>query len=692
MMLKNKSSIFIILILAMFSLGVEARLSELQGSPLQPVEWQAIKLQENIEGKIIRSLNPIIKESEYVIEVKIGVDLDNAEDPSSKKITRTEQKKKVRFSTAIAPKEGDDFVVFNKLGLEAPMIGEEGVETTTSEVELAQKAIIEMNDRYNLFNFLNGIDIKLTFDKGLTVKSRESIQKIINGLSFNTKEIIPQINIQYLDLKDSRVKTADELKAMAAAGAGGAGGGKLDGKLESLNKANRITWDERFKNLDIMLGIIVGAIVLGLAAIFIAKKGSKHEGTQELKNENKNEGTSTNKNENENENENDNNNESENGELLEDGDDMNFDLTKTDPQTVRIVAGLERFRKMMSLHFNDMVLMVKGWIKVGKGPEAMALKGLVATLSDSELAEIFKAFTIDERNSWKLCLDSEMNKDDLAKAFTIISNKVIEAMLVPSLIDDYEICDLLLALSAEDASRFCMQHPELGIIFANVLSAKTIGDMFTLMPVDLTADIIEKSSMFRKEEIVAQMPLLKEKLLEVKISRERPPFLARIFDILPTARPEIEKQLYSTLIKHCSWADVKATALSVLPGELAGNLPESVFRGIINLMPLETQVQYFAVQDDDQREESLDRFAAKGSKNREMVEIEVNAIAANEMALKRLKLDRKSSIESDFLSLARNYISSSTEAQVEMRAEIETWLKNIENKMASKSKVDLEAA
>ena len=157
----RKNKLFILISLIIFQLclpfSLNAKISELQASPLMPIEWQAIKLQENIEGKIIRSLNPIIKESDYVIEVKIGLDLDKVEDPSSKKITKTKQKRKVQFTTAEAAKEGDDFVVFSKLGLEAPIVGDEGVETETSEVELAQKALIEMNDRYNLFNFLNGL-------------------------------------------------------------------------------------------------------------------------------------------------------------------------------------------------------------------------------------------------------------------------------------------------------------------------------------------------------------------------------------------------------------------------------------------------------------------------------------------------------------------------------------------------------
>lgn len=670
-MLSRNYSIISILALSLliFVSSGNASVAEIQGSMLVPIEWQAIRLQESIERKISKSLNPIIKETEYVIEVKISTDLDRAEDPSSKKITKTQQKKKIRFSSLEAPKEGDDFVVFNKLGLEAPVVGEDGVETETSEVELAQKAIIEMNDRYNLFNFMNGIEIKLTFDKQLSAKTKESIQKVVQGLSFNTKDVVPQVNIQYLDLKEARVKTIEEMKALAAGGGNSTGNGKLE-----LPKNNKTSWDERFKNLDIMIGIITAAFLLGVVALIIAKKGSKHEGIQQTQNENSVSGETTASSKQE-----DGQDGHENDSAQLDGDDMTIDLTKNDLQTQKIVQGLERFRKMMSMHYSDTILLVKGWIKVGKGPEAEALKGLVATLEDNELAELFKSLTIDERGVWKMCLDSEMKKEDLAKSFAFISNRIIESMMVPSLIDDYEICDLLLALSAEDAARFCTDHRELGAIFANVLSAKTIGEMFAMMPINVTTDIIERSSMFRKEEVVSMIPLLKEKLIEIKHKRERPPFLARIFEILPNAKIEIEKKLYATLIKHCSWEDVRDAALNTLPGDLISNLPESIYKEVVGQMALESQVQYFAVQDEDDRESKLSLFAPKGAKNREMIEVELSALVNNEIALKRLQTEKRESIEHNFLSLARVYVSTNPEAKSEIKSEVESWLRQIKS-------------
>lgn len=656
----------ILFLLSILPLRLHAKMGEFQGNNnLMPVEWQAIKLQENIEDKIKRSLSPMIKESDYVIEVKIGFDLDKAEDPSSKKTTKTTQRKKVQFTNTAYPKDGDDFVVFNKLGLEAPLVGDEPIESTTSEVELAQKAMIEMNDRFNLFNFLNTIDIKLTFDKGLPDKAKANIKKIVEGLSFNTKDVVPQINIQYLDLKESLIKNEPKVP-----GEGAGAGGKLK------NEPEKTALAERFKNLDIMLGLIISAIIFGLVALYIAHRGSKVDEKHEAKNENVNDGTSE-----------DTIAEEEVVEeevpveeeiLLEGEDDMILDLTKTDAQTMRINEGLERFRKMMIHHHNETILLVKGWIKVGKGQDAQALKGLVQLLADAELADIFKSLTIDERSSWKMCLDGELNKEEMSKAFIHVSNSIMHMMMVPSLIDDYEICDMFLVLSAEDASKFCIQHPELGVVFTNVLSAKTISDMFKLMPFEVSTDIIERSTLFKKEEILALMPLLKETMMKVKEKRERPPFLKRILDILPTARPEIEKKLYGTLLKHLPVEDVCDSVVGILPMELVGELPDAIYREVIAVMPLETQVQYF-VAIGDERATQLDRIASKGSKSREMVEFEINAILKNDILTKKLMNERKAGIELEFLKTVREYVSAHPEAQKEIYPLMINWLRTIKD-------------
>ena len=146
-----------------------------------------------------------------------------------------------------------------------------------------------------------------------------------------------------------------------------------------------------------------------------------------------------------------------------------------------------------------------------------------------------------------------------------------------------------------------MQNPGLGVVFANILSANTIGEMFKIMPHEMTIKIIENSALFQHDELVNQLPILKEKLLELKNKREKPPFINRIVDILPTANPEIEQKLYATLLNHMGIDDVLETAMKILPWDVVGLLPDGLFKELISTLPMDFQVQYFISLGDNKR-------------------------------------------------------------------------------------------
>lgn len=635
---------------------------------ISSLEWQIVKLQENIERKIIKSLKPVIKEDEYIIEVKIGVDKDAVESPTSKNITKTKQATKIKFTTAEIQKDGDDYVVFSKLGLEAPVFGDEPIEIQTSDAELSQKAFIEMSDRYNLFNYLKTIDINLTFDTGLSSKAKDVVRKVVQGLSFNINEVVPQINTQFLDLKANQLKGSEETGANGA----GAGVNKLDGILKAqTEKKESPKIHEYFKNLDVMLGLILAAAIIGLSLYFISKNQLKAN-EQNKKNEEKAEDDLE-------------------GSLeeivdaeekldnIEEEDDMKFDLTKTDPVTVRISEGLARLRKAMANHHDDTILMLKGWIKSKTTNEVNALSSIVAMYSDEELANTFKTLTHNERATWKAILHSELSKDEVSNSFGFISNKITEMMMVPSLIEDYETCDLLLGMSSKDAAKFCEEDVELAVVFTNVLSSNVIGEMFKILSPDLVADLIDRSAAFNTDELPELLPALKSKLEQIKTKREKPPFLKRIIEILPSANSDIEPKLYSTLLKHFTADEVKVTALKIFPKKLIPEISDEVFKQVVALMPLDVQVQYFASMENEQRDEVLNKFAPKGSKSREMIDVELITILKNEVMLKRLQNEKRSKLEQEFISYARQLISTNQEIQREVIDQVEKWFSEINN-------------
>lgn len=672
-MMEKISSFLLIFVLLLSNLVLA---KDFEGADaISSLEWQTVRLQESIEKKIIKSLRPVIKEDDYIIEVKIGVDKDAMSSPSSKMITKKKQTTKIKFSTEEKPKEGDDYIVFNKLGLEAPVFGDEPVETQTSEAELNQKALIELTDRYNLFNYLKTIDINLTFDSGLNDQTKQVIRKVVAGLTFNISEVTPQINSQFLDLKANQIKgQTPEGLAMGGAGGGKGGDAKLEGKLQQLNAKKEVPkWFEFFRNVDLMIGLILAAAIMGLSLFLIARYFIKSAEAFRKEDAAAKQVAETRAQEASKEPENENDEE----ENLEEEDDMKIDLTKTDPVTVRIAEGLERFRKALANHHDDTILMLKGWVKSRTEAEMNALSAIVTMLDDFELSDLFKTMTHDERSTWKALLHSELTKEEISNSFVFVSNKITEMLMVPSLINDYETCDLLLELSAKEAARFSQEDMELGVVLTNVLSSNIIGEMFKIMDPDMVADLIDRSATFSPDKIETVLPVLKTKLETVKAKREKPPFLKRIIDILPGATAELEKKLYATLLKYFTEDEVKLTAIKIFPRSLVAQVPDEVYKKIVELMPIETQVQYFASMENDQRDTMLDKFAPNGSKGREMIDVELSVILKNEVALRRLQNEKRERLQQEFLSYTRQLISGNQDIQREVIDQIESWFTEI---------------
>ena len=57
---------------------------------------------------------------------------------------------------------------------------------------MVQKTLVELNDKYNLFKYLLGVDITVYLDEDLVSKSREAIEKLLK-VSPLILEILNQI-------------------------------------------------------------------------------------------------------------------------------------------------------------------------------------------------------------------------------------------------------------------------------------------------------------------------------------------------------------------------------------------------------------------------------------------------------------------------------------------------------------------
>lgn len=633
-----------------------------------PIQWQQLKLQQNIEQKISRSLSPVLAEKDYIIEVKIEIDPNFTAPTTPKKITKGKQSKKIKYTNGEQTKDDGDYVVFSKFGLEAPAVGDDEVYTETSEAETTQKAIIEVSNHFNIFNYLKGIEITLTFDTNLSNTTKDVLKKIVSGLRFNYNNVIPQINIRYLELKPL-------LKPAPISSV----------NKESVEKKFNLSDIFKFNNLDLALSVILATLMIAAVMIYLGRQKKKEQSesasgqtnAQSLSGHDEasaNEGGTSGKDSAKGAEKDDKSKASGSGangtSTLSDFED---DEMRREELKKKTEEGLERFRKALNNHFDQTIITLKKIIKSNKEADGLALKTLTDTLTDSELSKIFQSLSIDERNTWKTYLDIELDVENAVKAFNYISARLMEAMMLPLAVEDIEIFDFLVSVPPKDAAAICQEDIELAVILTNMVSTDITAEMFKLIPEPALSTIIEKSLTFSPQDLERKTPLLKEKIKQLKQKNQKPPFIMKVVEMLPSAQKEIEVKLYKTLQPYFEQDELQKLAMANLPKCLLGEIPDSVFKFTLSQMPTDFQVKFLTLLDEEERINKLNILASAGSKAREILELEIEAITKNPTALNKLIKESALEIQAKYLKIARESISKNIELQLEVQPLLTKW-------------------
>lgn len=664
----------------------------------KPIEWQIINLQEKIEKKVENSLNPLVDKSDYVIQVRVEIDEnkkidlspksgagggpgggeDGEEDKNKKKKKEAEEAKKnqvgVRFTDSGDIASSPDYILFSKLGLEAPIYGVEEPSSNAapkielgsmglakpekgnpqqqkSEIEMVQKSLVELNDKYNLFKYLLGVEVTIYLDDLIVEDSRRAIEKIIDNISFNLGAIEPNVRVEYVPLtaKKREIPTLDA---------------KKDKKQSALSQA--ATKASEFLNqFGEIIGLVLAALILGIFALLTMKK---YEDIQK------------------------NNNVNLKGKLDggEDGagagagagaggdgaggSDGDGDGDGADGDgAVTGMDGIERFRKYLEVSRKEAILLVKKWIKESTMEANGALKALVKSLSNDELLLIFDSLKMQDRNTWKKVAAAGIGKDELQVATSYISQQIVEGIMVPNVIDDEQCIDLILDLSPREAAEFCQSNTEYGAILLNVLNSNLINSIFDNLSTDMIDVLIAKSSNFDLGDVGANISGLKSALKSYQKDSYRAPFMDRIVDLIRLSKGDNENALFGALAKAEDYDFVFDIAKNYFPSELVHNISSDAFKmGSVD-MDLKDLAEFFVSQDDDARLHFMDLFAEEGSKAREMIELEVEQIYEDELQTMRIKKD-EAEIWRKFITEFRRKVRTSPELYKAVKEELENWV------------------
>lgn len=661
---------------------------------LPSIDWQKQTLEEKTRVKIDSILKSVLKKNQYNIDIEILTtdtepDFTSPEDSENKneevkneenkeELEKKEKDKKETESQAKVkfvddyPDNPEDFIIFNKFGIEAPLVDDFNDFRPDGKIILAmpdktkeqnyktkldeyQRKISELkNDKkskdpveqmwkYNsaidIFKNLKAVNILVRVSNSLPDEVKTAVEKYIRNLKFNFGRVKPNIKIEYVLLgKEASAPTS------------------MDKLLEVFNYLAKFSTFLGLVFAVLLFGIIGRSLINKFFEMNTGKTQSGDFRIQPQEDDEKND---------------------EQDVGTEGSGDNTYDGSFSGS-----LSGVDRFITLFNHDARGSVLLIKKWIQEDDSKGKKSLKALVQLLNNEQLEKIFSFLSEQERSSWQSLLALPLTNTELAIANDYIGNQIVQSIIVDKYIDDPETFDLVLKLKINDVAQIIENNVEIGAILLNVLNTKIVNNVLPLCSDDIQMAVVKKATTLSTSEIRGAQAELKSVLSDFVDRTEMKPFVTKLIDLIADAHVSIENSLYEGLVQNADIDTVKEIMLKYLPADIIPQMPKKFLKETLTTYDLKLKVEMLWCINDEVRDFFMEIFAPEGSKAAELISLEFEFIEMNKKRIEKLE-ERSEEVWQLFVDYVRARVRKDKELQQQLNPLLNDWIEDFRNKTGS---------
>ncbi len=722
---KTLNYFFLIFLLFTNSLGLTQQKVIIKES----VEWQKIQLEEKLYKKVDQQLGAILDKKNYIIKVDAiideevplrfdaneniddymgSIDFDrkyeneNNKDINGNSTNENEANSKegnagfrddgIKVSDIQFDESNGDYIAFSKIGLEVPIVekymkgetsprnqnGKASSSTNQNEKkfetilrhpqEVLRENIIKdttvnkkyfeylyrYNKAFDLFDYITDIKIDVILDKNLPEEIQSITKRVLRDLKISVAGIEPAIKVKvsalsYTPKPKKKVETEPIVKKKT-----------FDDYLE---------WVSKFANV---IAAILGSLLLGVIGFVLISFYFR-----KMEQRNLQESMALNMN--------------DSGMGKEDKEEtaasagIGGDLGQGEPGDLSI-NGAQRFEKFWSYNKQEALVFLKNVLGESSKESQLALTALAQQLDNDVLREIFSLMSEQDRSNWKDKIQSFLTPEDLKRADTYISEKVVSEMIVPSAIKDPELVSLIMNLSPEQGVHFVQSNPEYGAILLNLMNTQYSSNILAKLTPEESIAVLEKGLHYSPVDFIKKADDFKMMLSGYEVGLKKLPFGHKLIDMLDKVDAQKEEIIFATLAKADDPELLKKALKAYFPSSQIKRLPKNFMRVVINKYSLQSKVELLMSVDKKLREHLLEIFAKQGSTARDLMDLEFKNLKEN-AALKKKMVDQKDEIWKSFMTHLRGFISGDDIYRAEIDKVLNSYSEKLVNGSADPKKV-----
>ncbi len=580
------------------------------------VQWQSVEFESSLKARVTEIAKQVIDEKTFFVEVDVVAQNPIINIPKFSLL----KKKKVKLGSVKNTKNSAEYILFDKVGLNAPSFeGSFDQRQTDLQLQLFQyskKVEREFLTKTDLFTNLESINIKIGVDKSISKAKIEELKKLLKTLIPKISSVVPTIEILSVDVLSAQLIKNDPLA-------------------------------ENLSHIMGPAGIIIAAIIFSISAFLLFSKYRKFKNDIISKEQ---EAQSVQK------------------ELEQDGNIFNGEQ-KVDPKLrpgsqqlaeaiTNTKEGVVRFCLYLEKSPDQAINLIKKWINLNTKMTVESLIVLSEQLSVEELFKIFIKMTSDERMSYqKITGSEELTVGQKFSADKYIGQQVLEDIMSITVIDDKELQQLLVEISPERGAALCLKHKKQGAMLINLVSSEFLGKMFQFVDVESTNLLTEKAMHIKEGDFDQDLSTFKNTIKKFVDNKYKNPFVRRIVELMNDLDFQKSENLIDVLIGSKQFEVLEDVVRNSFPTRLIDKLPVNILKSIFKSMQIDAKVEFLASLEEKRRTRFIRNTTVAGTKGREVLEFELQRVLDNVEAMEYVG-ENKDKIFSVFVELVRTKIEN----------------------------------
>lgn len=610
---------------------------------LPSLEWQKSVVKKNIESKLEGVLATMLTKNEYYMNVTIELVTPEMPDfyainPKNKPV----EKPKTLRPSVVAEQDPYGYVVFQKMGLEAPLL-EDFKDQITPVVESKPNIfenIWKYNNAVDVYKNIDHVSISLKVTESILPEARERLEKLVREINFDLPNQSPSFTFEYMNFKLSRV--LPKVKPPV--------------KIEDPQWKKVVNVLERFQ---LPLGLILAVTLLGAFGFLLLKKYQ-----QILQDVGPNSQTIT----------------MENNSKSDDESSNGGKANAADAPVAVSQSVLERFVNYLENAPRECVSLIRVWIRESNESQVLALSYLVEELPNEKLTNLVSHLAEDERVKLRTVVSNSLKTSEINKAKDYIGSQVRDEILKGEKIDDPELQNMLLALSPQKAAELITLHPETISYLFSKLTAQFLGLILDHLPEEKKKSVLSEALVSSSSSDSQYLKTILPKFTDIELFS---PTLEKLKQIIPEAGPSTEGTIYEAIARHGNSHSVRLCALRNFPSQLIPLLPTEVLKEAMLQFDSQKRIEYLETLSNEEKDFYLDAFAPEGSKARDIYELDYERICEDASRLTFISANSEL-ISKNFVSHMRSFLRKNTSHQGKVDAIITNWSNDLASKYAVK--------